>query len=69
MKWKKVSSAGQKLPDNWQEKRKKIIERVERRQSARYDDTLKRHFKGTKDERICNTDHVPTWVEPVGNMT
>ena len=48
MKWKKSSSAGQKLPDNWQEKREHIIERIRRHQRARYDDKLKRNFPNSK---------------------
>ena len=63
-----MSSSGQKNAKRLGKKHKQIINCIARiqRPHRSIDGT---QFFGAKGEYICNTDHVPTYIEPVGNMT
>jgi hypothetical protein len=69
---RKISGAGQKLPDGWQAEHEKIKARVKLRcvqHEHEYEDGVTRTVQGVMDENYCNSDHVPTWIEPVGNYS
>ena len=57
---RKISGAGQKLPGDWEEKMVKLRDRV---------GIFTRAFEDRSNDVMVNTDHVPVWMEPVGNMT
>jgi len=58
-----VSSTGQKLPKNWEEKVQSIVGRVAHSQMPlqRVDGTFR---SGVTDNNMGNTDQLPVWMEP-----
>ena len=66
---RKIASVGQKLPKDWEAKMVQMRGRVRHRQQplAQPDDRVL--ITGVTDAYYFNTDHVPVWVESVGNYT
>ena len=66
---RKISSAGQKLPNNWERELVNMRGEVRAKQNPvkRADGILR--IAGVKDDYFCNTDHVPIWYESVGNYS
>jgi len=63
----RISGAGQKLPLNWEAKMVDLRARVRRTQMPR---TIGMEVHaGVTDDDFLNTDHVPTWMEPVGDYS
>ena len=66
---RKVSGAGQKLPNKWEhvlvDMRGKV--RAKQQPEMRTDGTTRTN--GVRYANFCNTDHVPVWYESVGNYT
>ena len=69
---RKISGAGQKLPDGWQKLHAELKERVKRHcvphETTNTHGTTKQVL-GVDDAHFCNTDHVPTYVEDVGSYS
>lgn len=66
---RKIASVGQKLPKNWEEQMVDMRGRVRHRQGASQQPDGRVLITGVTDEYYFNTDHVPVWVESVGNYT
>jgi hypothetical protein len=64
-----VNGVGQKLHKDWEIKHKQLKDRVARAQQPKKMGDNDGWLPGTQDEHFANTDHVPTWIEPVGNSS
>ena len=65
---RRISSTGQKCPKDWEEKVERINKRVANSQmpSQRPDGSFR---PGVTDDRMANTDQVPTYIEDHSNAT
>ena len=66
---RKLASVGQKLPVNWQEKMVDLRARIRERQDPQRQPDGTVAVEGVKDKHYVNTDHVPFWIESVGNTS
>jgi hypothetical protein len=64
-----IASVGQKLPKNWEAKMVDMRGRVRHRQRPSAQPDGRVLITGVTDAYYFNTDHVPVWVESVGNYT
>ena len=63
----KISSCGQKLPNDWEIKVVNIISRISHGQMPHQ--SIDKLFKpGADDDRIINSDQVPVWIESHSSM-
>ena len=66
---RKIASVGQKLPKDWEAKMVQMRGRVRHRQQPLAQPDGRVLITGVTDAYYFNTDHVPVWVESVGNYT
>ena len=66
---RKISGAGQNLPNKWEQALVDMRGNVRARQQPemRTDGTTR--INGVRYSNFCNTDHVPVWYEYVGNYS
>ena len=66
---RKIASVGQKLPNNWQEVMVDFRGRLRHRQDPQTRADGSTRVAGVEDAYYINTDHVPVWIESVGNYS
>ena len=64
-----VNGVGGGLPKDWYKRVEHIHQCVSKSQLPQKKEYSNDWLPGATDDKVANTDHVPTWMEAVGNVS
>ena len=63
-----VNGVGGELPKDWEKRVKHMVQHVAKSKLPQKKQDRNDWFPFATDDKVANTDHVPTWMEAVGNV-